>query len=113
MFVQQDNYISDVKLHIMQIEIETIVNLFRYLWNLVGWSSASRRIIIERNLLHNYNGAIKMKESPARRKKAGRRFMLRAFMSAGTQPRPFRTLKPHSRARSTRRAAEIKDFLCS
>lgn len=36
MFVQQDNYISDVKLHIMHIEIETIVNLFRYLWNLVG-----------------------------------------------------------------------------
>lgn len=54
-----------------------------------------------------------MKESPERRKKAGRRFMLRAFMSAGTQPRPLRTLKPHSRARSTRRAAEIKDFLCS
>lgn len=54
-----------------------------------------------------------MKESPERRKKAGRRFMLRAFMSAGTQPRPFRTLKPYSRARSTRRAAEIKDFLCS
>lgn len=32
---------------------------------------------------------------------------------AGTETRPFGTLKQHSRERTTRRAGEIKDFLCS